>query len=496
MLKNPIWQFVAFIILVFPFLSNAQNFTAQAFCENPYLFICETDPVLPEQNPGRQRMLEIIQNLRQQYPSVDTFVKNNLSNPITDEELQNFGNLFESAVMRAEANAWNTFAGTAFFDNFSHEFIINKTFNEEDGQRIAGLGTRPSEVIGQLPDSHLRRYMNTLLVHSELSTSGEYSRVKNLDPFLAQVTSDFMGGDFSPISMYRFNLEAALSSEVDQMAAGMHGTLQTQFTERRERMATYLRENAPPELRDTMLARLNAQNLIITDPSRRSQWQRCYAGHAFGGYNGFQDGNHIEYCPGHALRHQSDPFHEHWLFAHEIAHAFDSQDLPEAYSNVISCMSNTYANRLLNTQGQPISTMEGEPRQRATTRVSREWIADSFAASFMAHEMRNQNVSQTEALSIVQRQYRSRFCRGGEWTEDHHGAHTGHPPDRIRLEVLLAGNSDMQAFFGCNRFANSRPQNNCQHFNPNTARDGEIDVPSSTDPVGEEADPVSPTLER
>ncbi len=497
MLNNLIWPFISIAILICPLLAIAQNFTAQAFCENPHQFICETESPIPVQDSSRQRMLEIVQNLRQKYPSVDMFIKNHLSNPITDEELQNFGNLFELAIYRAEATAWNAHAGVDQFDRFRHDFIISKTFNEENGQIIAGLGTRPSEVIAQLPDSHLRQYMSTLLTHTQLGMSGVYdSVIKNSDPFLAQVSTDFFEGGYSPIQGYRFNLENAISAEVDRMASGAFADMESQFNQRKVRVEEYLRSHAPEELRETMLARLAAQSFHLTSSNDRHRSLRCYQGHSFGGTNGSQLGDRVEYCPGHALGHQNSHFHSFGLFAHEIAHAFDSQDLPDAYTNVINCMDQSYADQLLNTQGQPISSMNGESRTRAMTRVSREWIADSFAASFLASEMQRQNLSQTEALSLIHREYRGRFCRGGDWNEGHHGAQNGHPPDRLRIETLLAGNSEIQAFFGCNRFANSRPQNNCQHFNQNSTLEAEEVSTEVVDPGVEESAPVSPTLER
>lgn len=288
--------FLCFLVLfIFGEHALGQNFTAQAFCENPYQFICETQAVLPEQNPERQRMLQILRRLQEKFPSVDTFVKSNLTNPPTDEELANFSTLFKDATFRAEANAWQGFAGPTLFNQLTNEFIINNTFNEVDGRPISDLGASANEVIPRLPDSHLRRYMNTVLTHSDLATSLPIiNHVRNSDPFLSQVVADFYQEHETPIRNERFQLEAAISREVALVVEQMRPSMEEQFSQRRTQVESYLRTNAPEEFRQAMVDRARQQSMIITDESRRPNWVRCYSGHSFGGTNGFQNHNHIE----------------------------------------------------------------------------------------------------------------------------------------------------------------------------------------------------------
>ena len=214
------------------------------------------------------------------------------------------------------------------------------------------------------------------------------------------------------------------------------------------RLLAYVQAEAPWHMRGTVASRVQAQTLGLPNAqSTLQEMRRCQAESLAGGTNAFQKGDGVYYCPGRVLQYNANEPHQHlFVFAHEMAHSFDSLDLRASYSYLRNCLNSNYS------EAVPES-IRNKPH---------EWIADSLAASFTAHEFTNSETGESDALRALHREF-SGFCHAGH----DEGGHE-HPPARVRINTLLGGNEDIQRFFRCERFENTVPLNQCHHFSDGT----------------------------
>ena len=129
----------------FSTVASAGDFTAQAFCENPYRFVCETSHPIPD-NSAHRRNLAILQQLRDQMPSLDYYIKNHMTEPLSESDLASLGRNFENELYRREAAAILQLYGP-ILEATDHAEILRKGFGEEATAELQGLGETVAEAL-------------------------------------------------------------------------------------------------------------------------------------------------------------------------------------------------------------------------------------------------------------------------------------------------------------------------------------------------------------
>jgi hypothetical protein len=433
--------------------SSGQSFTAEGFCQNPQAFICgqnanQMDPAL------RQRILDIVERLKQRYPSFSEFIEQRGFEPNLEELVAINGEFRLYLGRRAVENYLELSPELANLPqtdvDFTHAYVTPMNTVATDYLLI------PEKEIGQYLYS-LRQQFGQVNGFSGEQNQSFFTEMIEIDPILNQANADF--GLSGPLDLEDINdeLSAAMRELFSEEIALGHSRHQSQLGEYKENVRETLLELGYPagsEEIDTMLSRASF-NLAPRDHVSCNSSRRLYVNNAV-----------IETESGRILRCEDNYIlfsnQEHMnVFSnhHELGHLFDHERVKNHYHpSYVQCINDDLGSALHSGHGHR-SVAEDVDNSMV------ELTADYIGVAATVRYMRQNNLSQTESLRLLQREFQGLYCNDlGASTLVNHG----HADNEVRLNRILGGSPQLQEYFGCQRFQNSVPVNPCHPFQDNS----------------------------
>ncbi len=457
--------YIVLLVLLYHNVSQAQNFTAQSFCQNPRAFICgqasiQSDPAL------RGRITEVVDRLKDRFPSFALYMNQRPFEP-TLGGLTRLNGEFRQYLGRQIIEQY-----LSLNPELAEAPQSEMTWSSD---YVSVLDTVGTDYV-MIPEKEIAAYISSLQrwVERKNGYSSEDTRMlfriqMNASPVLSAAKADFGIEHLVQLEDVNEKLTAAMREEFSsEIAAGLSRN-RSQISDYRENMRNTLLEIGYQGDLSTTAARLDSasfnippRNEISCNTLRRLYVPNASINTGTGAINRCED-NYILFGNQAHINVFSNN--------HELAHLFDFERSTDQYHpSYITCVQEHLGPSL--DRGRDDTTLADDVRSSMA-----ELTADYVGVAATVRYLRENNFSQTEALSLLSREFQGTYC---DTLGDSSSAHFGHASDEIRLNRILGGSPQLQEYFGCSRFAGSVPVNPCHPFQDNG---GGVDPPASSGPV-------------
>ncbi len=457
--------YIVLFVLLYHNISQAQNFTAQSFCQNPRAFICNqnsnnTDPAL------RNRITEIVDRLKERHPSFAEFMNERGFEP-TLEELMGLNGEFRLYLGRRIVQTYLELS-PELAGRPQSEIDFTGMYNSYANTVATDYLMIPEKEIGQYAHV-IQRQFQAINGFSAEESKTFFSEIVSADPLLNQANTDFGITNVLDLEQINEELTASMRSLFqEEIAAGL-ARHQAQFSAQRDNMRETLMELGYAGSADEIDSRLSGAslNLASSDQVSCNSTRRLFVNNA-----SIETGTgRMLRCPDNYVLFSNQEHMNVFSNHHELGHLFDHDRSRDNYHpSYVQCIQEELGADLHSGQGH--RSIADDVNNSMV-----ELTADYVGVAATVRYLRNNNLSETESLRLLQREFQGLYCNdlGASTVGDH-----GHADNDVRLNRILGGSPQLQEYLGCSRFAGSVPVNPCHPFQDNGSG---VDPAASSGPV-------------